>query len=410
MRKYISVLISFLIVCFVTFGQEALWQEQKIISPEVHNDNSVTFRLKAPNAQKVQVTGDFLPKSNSSVADMTKNENGLWEYTSAPLEPEFYSYSFLVDGLKINDPNNVFLNRDIASLHNVFLIEGGRVNLYKVNRVPHGSIIRCWYNSPSLKMDRRLTVYIPPFYGTSNREYPVLYLLHGMGGDEESWIERGRMAQIMDNLIAQGKAKPMIVVMPNGNASQEAAPGESSLGFYKPEIKLPKINAKSVFSDMNEAKKLLPLLKESDQFIISFPDIINFIDQTFRTKKEKSGRAIAGLSMGGFHSMYISKEYPDMFDYVGLFSAAVIAPDVSIPPFENVSEKLKVQFDKKPALYWIAIGEEDFLYKMNENYRRMLDENGYKYTYFETGEGHIWKNWRIYLTEFVPLLFTNETR
>ena len=109
--------------------------------------------------------------------------------------------------------------------------------------------------------------------------------------------------------------------------------------------------------------------------------------------------------MGGFHSMYISKEYPDMFDYVGLFSAAAIAPDVAIPPFDNVTEKLKVQFDKNPALYWIGIGKEDFLYKMNENYRRMLDENGYKYTYFETGEGHIWKNWRIYLTEFAPLLF-----
>lgn len=405
MRKYISVLILFLIVCFVTFGQEALWQEQKIISPEVHNDNSVTFRLKAPNAQRVQITGDFLPKKNSGIAEMTKSENGLWEYTSVPLDPEFYSYSFLLDGLKINDPSNVFLNRDIASLHNVFLIDGGRAILYKVNNVPHGSILQCWYNSPNLQMNRRLTIYLPPFYETSKKNYPVLYLLHGMGGDEESWIERGRMAQIMDNLIAQGKAKPMIVVMPNGNASQEAAPGESSLGFYKPETKLPKIDAKSVFTDMNEAKKLMPLLKESGKIIESFPDIVNFMDQNFRTKKEKSGRAIAGLSMGGFHSMYISKEYPDMFDHVGLFSAAAIAPDVSIPPFDNVSEKLKVQFDKKPALYWIAIGKEDFLYRMNESYRRMLDENGFKYTYFETDEGHIWKNWRIYLTEFVPLLF-----
>lgn len=405
MRKYISVLISFLIVCFVTFGQEALWQEQKIISPEVHNDNSITFRLKAPNAQKVQVTGDFLPKSNSGTAEMTRKENGLWEYTSVPLDPEFYSYSFLLDGLKINDPSNVFLNRDIASLHNIFLIDGGRAILYKVNNVPHGSILRCWYNSPTLQMNRRLTIYLPPFYETSKKDYPVLYLLHGMGGDEESWIERGRMAQIMDNLIAQGRAKPMIVVMPNGNASQEAAPGESSLGFYKPETKLPKIDAKSVFTDMNEAKKLMPLLKESGKIIESFPDIVNFMDQNFRTKKEKSGRAIAGLSMGGFHSMYISKEYPDMFDQVGLFSAAAIATDVSIPPFDKVTEKLKVQFDRKPALYWIAIGKEDFLYRMNESYRRMLDENGFKYTYFETGEGHIWKNWRIYLTQFVPLLF-----
>ena len=406
MKKYILVLISFLIICFETFSQESLWEGQKIISPEVHSDNTVTFRLEAPKAESVQVKGDFLPdKINSGIADMTKNKNGLWEYTTEPLDPEFYSYSFLVDGLKINDPNNLFLNRDITSLHNVFLIGGSRADLYKVNNVPHGSVIRCWYSSPTLQMTRRLVIYTPPSYESSNTDYPVLYLLHGMGGDEETWTERGRMAQIMDNLIAQGKAKPMIVVMPNGNASQEAAPGESSLGFYKPETKLPKIDAKSVFSDMSEAKKILPLLKESNQIIKSFPDIVNFIDQRFRTKKEKSGRAIAGLSMGGFQSMYISKEYPDMFDYVGLFSAAALAPNVNVPPFDNVTEKLKVQFDKKPALYWMAVGKEDFLYKMNENYRRKLDENGHKYTYFETGEGHIWKNWRIYLTEFVPLLF-----
>ncbi|MCD8194237.1 MAG: esterase, partial [Tannerellaceae bacterium] len=213
------------------------------------------------------------------------------------------------------------------------------------------------------------------------------YLLHGMGGDENAWSELGRTAQILDNLIAQGKAKPMIVVMTNGNAALEAAPGESSLGYVAPNMQLPKTMDGS--------------------FETSFPEIVNFIDKNYRTIKNKQNRAIAGLSMGGFHSLHISKQYPDLFNYIGLFSAAVIPPDgnAQSPVYEHLEEKLKVQFAKKPALYWIAIGNTDFLYQANVDYRQLLDEKGYPYEYYETGEGHIWKNWRIYLTEFVPKLF-----
>lgn len=134
--------------------------------------------------------------------------------------------------------------------------------------------------------------------------------------------------------------------------------------------------------------------------------MVDFIDSNYRTIAEKDARAIAGLSMGGFHSLHISKEYPDMFDYVGLFSAAIFPnKDVQSPIYEDLESKLKKQFDKKPALYWIAIGDKDFLYDANKEYRKLLDEKGYPYEYFETGDGHIWKNWRIYLTEFVPRLF-----
>ena len=245
---------------------------------------------------------------------------------------------------------------------------------------------RIWYDSPALGLERRMTVYTPAGYETSGKRYPVLYLLHGMGGDEEAWISLGRTAQILDNLIAQGKAKPMIVVMPNGNASQEAAPGESSRGMVPPTMQLPKTMEGS--------------------YEQAFPEIVKFIDKNYRTIKSKSGRAIAGLSMGGFHSLHISKQYPDMFNYIGLFSAAIMPnKEVSSPIYENMGGKLKVQFDKNPALYWIAIGKTDFLYKANEEYRKLLDEKGYKYTYYESDEGHIWKNWRIYLTEFVPMLF-----
>ena len=386
-----------LLICAMTFAQQALWGAAPVVSPEIHDNNTVTFRLKAPKAVKVQVTGDFLPTQKiktpfgefdgPGVADLKEGKDGVWEFTTPePLKPELYSYSFIVDDLKMMDPSNVYMIRDVATVTNVFIIGGDRADLYKVNKVPHGTVRRMWYNSPTLGMDRRLTVYTPAGYETGGKRYPVFYLLHGMGGDEEAWIALGRTSQILDNLIAQGKAKPMIVVMTNGNAAQEAAPGESSLGFAAP--------------SMNQPKTM------EGSFETAFPDVVKFIDKNFRTLANKKNRAIAGLSMGGFHSMHISKQYPDMFDYVGLFSAAIMpGKDVKSPIYDDLEGKLKIQFAKKPALYWIGIGNTDFLYKANEDYRKMLDEKGYKYTYYETGEGHIWKNWRIYLTEFAPLLF-----
>lgn len=396
MKRFLF-LSAMLLVCAMTFAQQALWGGAPVVSPEVHDNNTVTFRLKAPKAVKVQVTGDFLPTQKiktpfgefdaPGVADLTENKDGVWEFTTPePLKPELYSYTFLVDGLKITDPSNVYQIRDVASVTNVFIIGGDRADLYKVNKVPHGTVSKVWYHSDALDLDRRLTVYTPAGYETSGKRYPVFYLLHGMGGDENAWSELGRTAQIMDNLIAQGKAKPMIVVMTNGNAALEAAPGESSLGFTAPSMNLPKTMEGS--------------------FEAAFPEVVKFIDKTYRTQANKKGRAIAGLSMGGFHSMHISKQYPDMFNYVGLFSAAIMpGKDVKSPIYDDLEGKLKTQFAKKPALYWIGIGTTDFLYKANEDYRKMLDEKGYKYTYYETGEGHIWKNWRIYLTEFAPLLF-----
>lgn len=395
--KRISSLVIALLLCTLSFAQQALWGGTPVVSPEIHDNNTVTFRLKAPKAVKVQVTGDFLPTQKiqtpfgefdgPGVADLKEGKDGVWEYTTPQaLNPELYSYSFIVDDLKMMDPSNVYMIRDVASVTNVFIVDGDRADLYKVNKVPHGTVSRVWYNSPTLGMDRRLTVYTPAGYETSGKRYPVFYLLHGMGGDEEAWIALGRTSQILDNLIAQGKAKPMIVVMTNGNAAQEAAPGESSLGLIFPNMQLPKTMEGS--------------------FETAFPDVVKFIDKNYRTIKNKHDRAIAGLSMGGFHSMHISKQYPDLFNYVGLFSAAIMPnKDVKSPVYDDLEGKLKTQFSKKPALYWIAIGETDFLYKANEDYRKMLDEKGYKYTYYETGEGHIWKNWRIYLTEFVPLLF-----
>ena len=398
MMKKLSFVLSLLLISVVSFAQQALFGSAAVVSPEIHDDNTVTFRLKAPKAVSVQVCGDFLPPRMVStqrgemavagVADLKENEEGIWEYTTPePLKPELYSYTLLVDGLKINDPSNVHMIRDVASVTNVFIIKGGRADLYSVNKVPHGSIHRMWYNSPQLGMDRRLTIYTPAGYETSGKRYPVFYLLHGAGGDENAWMELGRTSQILDNLIAEGKAKPMIVVMTNGNAWQSAAVGESDLGYVVPSMR--------------------PTMKtEEGAFELSFPEIVKFVEKNFRTIANKKNRAIAGLSMGSFHSGNISRYYPDMFDYVGLFSGASRGNDQSTcPVYTDFEGKLKIQFDKKPSLYFIACGNTDFVYEGVTAYRKLFDEKGYKSEYLESPEGHIWKNWRIYLTEFAPKLF-----
>lgn len=378
-------------------AQQALWSAPQVKSPEIHSDGRVTFRIYAPKAVMVTVTGDFLSDSLSSDsqgrydAALREGANGVWEHTTPPLKSELYSYSFVVDGLKTLDLSNVFLNRDVASLTNYFIVRGGCGDLYAVNDVPHGTVSKVWYDSPTLGMVRRMSVYTPAGYeAEKHRRYPVLYLLHGMGGDEEAWCDLGRVAEILDNLTAAGKCEPMIVVMPNGNVSQEAAPGETPGQMNQPVFDLPKTMEGSMER--------------------SFPDIVNFVEKTYRVKKNKSSRAVAGLSMGGFHALHISRIYPDMFDYVGLFSAAIMPADhdgnaVADVIYADVEGTLKKQFAKRPALYWIGIGKDDFLYAANDGFRSMLDRNGFKYTYFETGEGHIWRNWRLYLTEFVPLLF-----
>ena len=239
---------------------------------------------------------------------------------------------------------------------------------------------------PSSIGDAGVAVYLPEGYGTHEKDYPVLYLLHGSGDDETGWLTKGRAKAVLDSLITNGLCEPMIVVMTNGNADLEAAPGESSLGYVVPTTKLPKTMEGS--------------------FESHFPEVVKFIDQNYRTKANKKNRAIAGLSMGGFHSLHISKQYPDMFNYVGLFSAAIWPnKNATSTIYQNAEEKLATQFAKKPALYWIAIGKTDFLYKANTEFRNLLDSNNYPYEYYESEGGHIWKNWRIYLSKFAPMLF-----
>ena len=406
MKKLTTLLIG-LLACTYGWAQQALFDVNDLTSPEINADNTVTFRLLAPKAVSVEVEGDFLPPrvidtpqgkyETAGRAALTEGPNGVWTYTSGPLEPELYSYKFKVDGADWLDPSNVYRSRDIASFTNIFIITKSKGDcgwLYSVNKVAHGNVSKVWYPSPTLKTTRRMTIYTPPGYDQGGR-YPVLYLLHGAGGDEDAWTTLGRAAQILDNLIAEGKAKPMIVVMPNGNANCDAAPGEWDKGMYKP-----------LFRGHNASK---PVASTEE----SFKDIVTYVDKHYNTLANKKNRAICGLSMGGGHSFGISKLYPDMFNYVGLFSAAV---SLNVRGFDGlgdrnqkiapeVEKQLATMFGKKPALYWIAIGKTDFLYDNNKVYREYLNEKGYPYTYVETEGGHIWRNWRVYLTQFSQLLF-----
>lgn len=389
MKKQMMLAITLFTAMSVSVSaQQALFGGQDITSPEIHEDHSVTFRVHAPNAEEVKISGDWMPAEGfvpGSVL-MEKGDEGIWTHTTESLESELYGYSFSIDGFRTIDPNNAFVSRDISTLTNIFIVDGGQADLYKVNDIPHGSVTRRWYDSPGNDMDRRITIYTPPGYETSREKYPVLYLLHGAGGDEEAWSTLGRATQILDNLIEQGKAKPMIVVMPNGNVIQDAAPGEGRDGYYKPQFMVPKTM--------------------DGTYEETFMDIIKFVENHYRVKADKANRAVAGLSMGGYHSLHISRYYSNTFDYVGLFSAAILPnQNASSKVYEDFDATLKKQMENGYKLYWIGIGRTDFLYDGNMEFKEKLEGMGMPFTYRESDGGHIWKNWRIYLSEFAPLLF-----
>ena len=401
--KKIVLAIAALCIGLSAHAQQALWGGPSVESPVINADGTVTFRFMAPKAIKVEVTGDFLPTQKMEVefngnkmtfdapgvGELKEGKGGVWEYTTPfVVAPDLYNYTFRVDGVSQIDPHNMWVNRDVASLTSVLLVPaaGERSDLYAIHRVPHGTVSKVWYNSPTAGFDRRLTVYTPAGYETSKTKYPVLYVLHGIGGDEDAWVTQGRATQILDNLIARGEAKPMIVVFTNGNISQEAAPGENSTGYVNPTMNLPQTM--------------------EGTFETAFPEIVKFIDSRYRTIAKKDSRAVCGLSMGGFHTLYLSLNYPELFGWSGMFSAAIGVSDPSVSPiYQDFDAKLAKYYAAKPKLLWIGCGNTDFLWQANLDFKKKLEDNGYKFSFMETDGGHIWKNWRIYLSEFVPLLF-----
>ena len=341
----------------------------------------MTFRVKAPSADTVRLIID------SRLDTLMKRQgNETWSITLRGLEPDLYMYYFLVDGMKVLDNENAHTLRDVKSVMNTFVLDPKGDCPMANHDVSHGEVRAVWYDSPTLGTTRRMMIYLPPGYELSRQKYPVFYLLHGSGGDETVWLEQGRTAQILDNLIAEGKAEPMIVVMPNGNIDEQAASNMSALGNVQPTF------AHKHWMD--------------GAFEESFKDIMNWVDNNYRTRPAKRYRAIAGLSMGGYHSLYISANQPEDFAYVGLFSPAINRMDQGKSKiYDDLEVKLITQFKQRPKLYWMGIGEKDFLYKDNAEFRKMLDKNRLRYTYHESGAGHEWANWRDYLVIFTQQLF-----
>jgi enterochelin esterase-like enzyme len=354
-------------------------------SPEILPDNRVIFRLYAPKATEVSVTGGWMTGTGAS-ENMIKGDTGLWTHTVGPLKPDYYGYKFIIDGVTVLDPNNLQIRRDWLGHESVLLVPGKETELYFAHDVPGGTLSKVWYDSPVIGLRRRMFVYTPPGYEKGTEKYPVLYLLHGGFNDEETWSSMGRLNVIMDNLIARGKAKPMIVVMPNGNADEAAVPYES----YPFTLPSGNDGTPSAFNMMN-GKFETSLVK----------DIIPFIEANYRVPANKENRAIIGYSMGGGQTFRIVLDNPDVFGYIGVFGPAIFPQ----PPETDLKmETLKVA---DPILYWVGCGIDDNLcYEgTTKILLPLLKKNSINYLYNETSGGHSWTNWRIYLTECVPVLF-----
>ncbi len=392
MKKIFSSLVLCLAVAGALQAQEltnfAFWGNRKpIVSPEIQND-SVTFRLKADYATVVKLSGSWMENPWTGTMDMRRGENNVWEAKIPLPSPEIYTYNFIVDGVSVNDPQNVLVQRDGTRYLPMLLVPGERTENYGEAKLQHGTVSHPWYHSDVLGMDRRLTVYTP--YGYENnpkKKYPVLYLLHGAGGDEEAWTSMGRAAQILDNLIEKGLAEPMIVVMPNGNANQAAA---RTLNI--PEKPMPNRWDREAFEKMSEAERN----KLMNGYVISLcTEIVPFIEKNFRAIPKPASRAIAGLSMGGGHTISASILYPEMFDYICPLSAAGSATPEQIAALKKAGVKL----------YFLACGNTDFLFKGAEEMHAKLNEQGLEHEYFVSEGGHVWANWRLYLNTFARKLF-----
>jgi enterochelin esterase-like enzyme len=381
-----------------------------VSSPELQPDGRVTFRLVATNAQQVELHANFPSGFEPSVLPMTKAEDGVWSITVGPLAPELRFYSFYVDGVPTLDPSNPHTRRDGINVASALIIPGEASGLISVNDVPHGTVAQIWYPSPALKLTRRAIVYFPPGYETSKVLYPVLYLLHGGGGDEDAWSSNGRAPQILDNLIAAGRARPMIVVMPNGNATEIA----SQDYVTTPAPRTPPSHPTSM--------------------AMAFPDslvtdLIPFIDRSYRTQADRAHRAIAGLSMGGGQTMWAAFHHLDHFAWVETMSATVSSipgAGLTVPPPPNAAElrppgltesfdpdklfaalpELRQSANTRLRLFAMTIGEHDGLTTQFRLLRNTLDKQGIHVTATVVPAYiHEWAFWRSAFSDLITKLF-----
>jgi enterochelin esterase-like enzyme len=338
-----------------------------LVSPEVLPDNRVTFRIYAPKATEVFIDGDWIAQGRGTGGPLLEDDEGIWSITVGPLVPDFYTYAFTVDGVRTMDPQNTAIKPGNMRLQNMFLVPGEEVDFATTRPVPHGEVRIVWYDSPAVGGARSMRVYTPPGYDADDRTYPVFYLIHGGGDNDAGWTTIGRANFILDNLLAAGKIEPMIVVMPNGSVPR---PG----GGYR-------LTGADRTSPAAIQARIEMLSSLHDIFVEDLlSTIIPTIERTYRVRTDRGSRAIAGLSMGGAETLRVAPSNLDKFAYVGVFSMGLqVGAEAGVHP----------DFEERNADFFSAT----------------LTRHGIQHTFNETTGGHTWINWRLYLCDFLQLLF-----
>lgn len=346
-----------------------------LVSPEVHSDNRVTFRFRAPNAKEVAIALEGAPKP----FPMHKDDQGVWTLTTDPLAPDFYGYSILADGVALLDPSNYAIKPNFLYRSSELHVPGPPSLPWEINNVPHGEIHHHFYKSAVVGDDRDFFVYTPPGYDPRGKQtYPVLYLLHGFSDDASAWTAVGRANVILDNLFAQGKAKPMLVVMP--------------LGYGAPEVLAP---GSGIFDDRAITQKNFDKFREA-----LLTEVLPRVEAAYLVVKDRNSRAIAGLSMGGSESLLTGLNTLNQFAWIGAFSSGGLFED-----YDKEFPALSAKSAQQPRLLWIACGTDDRLIDVNRNFRAWLASKGIEHVNIETPGSHTWMVWRRNLADFSSLLF-----
>jgi enterochelin esterase-like enzyme len=369
-----SLLLSFFFWCFIITIETTGQPRPVITSPEFNTDGTVTFRYFGPKAQKVEISGEFLKENKV----LTKTDTAVWSITLPAVEPDIYPYFFIVDGVSLADPSNPNIFPNERFKRSLLDAPSRTPLLHDLQDVPHGTVSSRYYTSKSLNMIRPLLVYTPPGYeNNSASKYPVLYLIHGMTDTEETWTKVGRINLILDNLIAQGKANPMIVVMPYANP----------------------------YPDLLKKDKTTKVdLLRTDMFIREIiEEVIPYTEKNFRVVTEASNRAIAGFSLGGRQALAAGLSKPEKFAWVFAYAPAIWKREFD-ETFKNLYAPAD-QLNNHLRVLWISCGRSDFLYQSTTDFLATLDEKKIRYTPLFTEGGHTWMNVRDYLAATAQLLF-----
>jgi enterochelin esterase family protein len=353
-------------------------------STQVTPDHTVTFRIYAPKASDVFLSGDF-----GAGGRMTKDEAGVWSLTVGPLAPDFYVYAFTVDGVRTVDPKNPLIKQGFSGVDSMFEVAGEEMDFEATKDVPHGEIRAVWYRSRTLGMHRRMHIYTPPGYEGAAERYPVFYLLHGGGDDDSGWSTIGRAGFILDNLIAARKAVPMLVVMPNGRLPLPA--------------NLPRFTPGAPASSEFRAAMTAVLIRFTDDLM---NEVVPLVEKTYRVKTGPENRALAGLSMGGGQSLGLILSHPDQFAYVGIWSAGLFGANVAEWEERNKAFLAAAeQFNQRVKLFEISVGDNDFALAGSKSLAEVLEKHGLRTALHISVGGHTWSNWRRYLWAFAPRVF-----